>query len=245
MMNIAHRGFSSRYPENTMLSFRKALDLGVSRLELDLQVTRNGDLVVLHDRTVDRTTNNSGATTDFTLEEIQALDAGSWFSDEFVGNQIPTFLEVLTELPSAILVTELKFEGNAAIEDVVKLVRDTGATQRVIISSFDHAKLPVIKSIAPELPVTALTNADGRTSRDWVEWALGQKIDTLGPRCVEITQDYVNTVHDAGLLVRAWGLGRDQGEEMRRLIELGVDGMTTDCPDILQKILVSRRMRCN
>jgi glycerophosphoryl diester phosphodiesterase len=59
---------------------------------------------------------------------------------------------------------------------------------------------------------------------------------------VEITQDYVNTVHDAGLLVRAWGLGRDQGEEMTRLIELGVDGMTTDCPDILQKILVSRGM---
>jgi glycerophosphoryl diester phosphodiesterase len=242
MMNIAHRGFSSRYPENTILSFRKALDLGVSRLELDLQVTRDGDLVVLHDRTVDRTTDNSGATTDFTLEEIRALDAGSWLSDEFAGNRIPTFLEVLTELPSAILVTELKFEGNAAIEDVLKLVRDQGATERVIISSFDHAKLPVVKSIAPELPVTALTKADGRTSREWVEWALSQEIDTLGPRCVEITQDYVNTVHDAGLLVRAWGLGRDQGEEMTRLIELGVDGMTTDCPDILQKIVVSRGM---
>ena len=153
MMNIAHRGFSSRYPENTMLSFRKALDLGVSRLELDLQVTRDGDLVVLHDQTVDRTTNTSGATKDFTLEEIRTLDAGSWLSDEFSGSRIPTFLEVLTELPSAILVTELKFEGNAAIEDVVKLVRDKGATERVIISSFDHAKLPVIKSIAPELPI--------------------------------------------------------------------------------------------
>jgi len=239
-MNIAHRGFSSQYPENTILSFQKALDLGVKRLELDLQVTRNGELVVLHDRTVNRTTDGTGATSDKSLEEIKALDAGSWLSPDFAGNRIPTFEEVLVELPSAILVTELKFEGNNAIKDVIDIVNDHGAADRVVISSFDHAKLPAIKNIAPELPTTALIKADGQSTREWVEQARELRIDTLGPKCVDITEEYVETAHNAGLLVRAWGLGRDQGEEMTRLIELGVDGMTTDCPDILQKILVSR-----
>ena len=77
MMNIAHRGFSSRYPENTLLSFHKALELGVTNVELDLQLTFDGHLIVMHDLTVDRTTNGSGTVSDLTLNEIRELDAGS------------------------------------------------------------------------------------------------------------------------------------------------------------------------
>ena len=93
MMNIAHRGFSSQYPENTLLSFQKAIDLGVGLLELDLQLTRDGHLIVLHDKTVDRTTDGSGQAVDLTLDEIKRLDAGGWLAPEFAGQRIPTFME--------------------------------------------------------------------------------------------------------------------------------------------------------
>ncbi len=243
MMNIAHRGFSSRYPENTLLSFRKALELDVIRQELDLQITKDGHLVVLHDRRVDRTTDGEGATIDLTLQEIQQLDAGSWLSPEFAGNRVPTLTEVLQQLDvQAILVVELKFEGNEPIPDVIATIRSNNAADRVVISSFDHAKLPVVHKIAPELPTTALFQPDERSPEEWIALAKELGIDTLGPRCGAIDEVYVRAAHDAGYLVRAWGLGRDQGEEMTRLIDLGVDGMTTDCPDILQDILNMRSL---
>ena len=240
-MNIAHRGFSSRYPENTLLSFRKALELGVIRQELDLQITKDGHLVVMHDRKVDRTTDGEGATIDLTLQEIQQLDAGIWLSSEFAGNRVPAFAEVLQQLDiQTILVVELKFEGNEPIPDVINAIRQHNAADRVVISSFDHAKLPVIREIAPELPTTALFKPDERSPEESIALAKELGIDTLGPRCGAINEAYVRAAHDAGYLVRAWGLGRDQGEEITRLIDLGVDGMTTDCPDILQDILISR-----
>lgn len=243
MMNIAHRGFSSQFPENTLLSFQKALDLGVGWLELDLQLTRDGHLIVLHDRTVDRTTDGSGQAVDLTLDEIKGLDAGGWLAPEFASQRIPTFEEVIEGLdPPAILVAELKFAGNDGIQSVIDLINERDASDRVVISSFDLEKLPAVKTLAPELPTTALLKTDGTSPQEKIDLARELGVDTLGPRCMDITRELVEAAHEAGLLVRAWGLGRDQGEEMRRLIDLGIDGMTTDCPDILQRILVSRRL---
>ncbi len=241
MMNIAHRGFSSQYPENTLLSLQKAIDLGVGLLELDLQLTLDGHLIVLHDKTVDRTTDGSGQAVDLTLDEIKKLDAGGWLAPDFAGQRIPTFMEVMEELdPSIILVTELKFTGNDGIQGVIDRIDERDASDRVVISSFDLAKLPIVKALAPGLPTTALLKTDETTTQEKIDLARELKVDTLGPRCTDVTKELVDAVHAADLLVRAWGLGRDQGEEMTRLIELGVDGMTTDCPDILQRILVSR-----
>ena len=137
MINIAHRGFSAVYPENTLLSFNKALELGVNHLELDLQVTFDGHLVVMHDRTVDRTTNGSGEVADLTLAEIRELDAGTWRGAEYEGERIPTYEEVIDNLPTAVLVTELKFAGNDDIRKVIDLIEASGVSDRVFISSFD------------------------------------------------------------------------------------------------------------
>ena len=97
-MNIAHRGFSSQYPENTLLAFQKALNLGVPHMEFDLQITADNHLVIMHDRTVDRTTNGSGNVSDITLAQIKELDAGSHLSTEFAGEKVPTFEETLNLL---------------------------------------------------------------------------------------------------------------------------------------------------
>ena len=241
MMNIAHRGFSSRYPENTLLAFHKALELGVTNVELDLQLTFDGHLIVMHDLTVDRTTNGSGTVSDLTLNEIRELDAGSWKDPDYAGLKVPTYEEILNGLaPSTTIVTELKFVGNNGIQKVVDLIQSHDAYDRVAISSFDLPKLPIIKQMAPELPTTALVKRDNAGIEEWVESTRQLGIDTLAPQASETTKEVVEAAHRKGLLCRAWGLGHDQGDEMNRLIDLGVDGMTTDYPDVLQALLVER-----
>lgn len=238
MQNIAHRGWSAVYPENTILSFEKALELGVTHLELDLQITFDGHLVVMHDRSVDRTTDGSGEVSDLTLAEIKELDAGVHKDAVFAGNRVPTYQEVLEGLSTpATLVTELKFSGNEGIRKTIDQIRSSDATHRVIISSFELDKLPIVKDLAPELPTTALVPIAGRSVQHCIDLAREFRIDTFGPRASDVTPELVEGLHDAGLRVRAWGLGQDQGEELRRMVACGVDGMTTDCPDILQRIL--------
>jgi len=240
-MNIAHRGFSSTYPENTLLAFRKALELGVRWLEFDLHVTRDDELVVMHDHTVDRTTDGTGAVSALTLGEVKRLDAGSWRGPQFAGERVPTFCETLDALGSeARMVVELKFEGNLAVSRVVELLRERSAIGQAVVSSFDLAKLPETRSLAPELPTTALVRLGDRAPAALVSEVVETGADTLGIWCRDVTRELVESAREAGLSVRAWGLGQDQGTEMVRLIQAGVDGMTTDCPDVLQAILKRR-----
>ena len=242
-MNIAHRGFSARYPENTCLAFQKALDLGVTWIELDLQVTRDGHLVVMHDRMVDRTTDGSGAVSDLTLEQVRALDAGARFGPEFAGKRVPTFAQALDLLSGkAQVVIELKFEGMASIGPTVDMLRDRGLSDQVAISSFDLDKLPEVKSLDSALSTTALVRLGDRTIDRLIHEIRALGVDTLGIHCDDTTAELVKQARAAGLAVRAWGLGRDRGPEMERLIDLGIDGMTADQPDILQDILRRRKM---
>ena len=242
-MNIAHRGFSARYPENTLLAFRKALDLGVTWAEFDLQYTYDAHLVVMHDRTVDRTTDGVGAVSDLSLDQIRALDAGTRFGPEFAGARVPTFEETLDILAGkARAVVELKFEGNAPISLVIDTLQHRDLLGCSAISSFDLHKLPVVVSLAPGISTTAELGLDDRTVEGLIAEVRSAGADTLGIRCADATEELVGQAHAAGLCVRAWGLGGDQGPEMERLIDLGVEGMTTNHPDVLQDILKRRKM---
>lgn len=143
----AHRGWRSRYPENTMLAFRKAVELGVDQLETDVRVTKDGELVLVHDARVDRTTNGTGLVCDFTLAELKALDAGSYKGAEFVGEQIPTFqefMEYVSAYPELTLDIELKEYPEPGREELAYEVCDRtlamidayGFTDRVVINTF-------------------------------------------------------------------------------------------------------------
>jgi len=241
MLNIAHRGFSAQYPENTILSFQKALELGVTWIELDLQTTADDQLVVMHDATVDRTTDGTGPVSEKTLEEVLALDAGIHRDEVFRNQRVPTFDQVLDQLdPAPRIVVELKFFGFDAIPRVLDAIASAGAQSRTVISSFDLPKLPRVKALAPEMPLTALLKAEGRETQELISMTIDLGADTIAPRCSDIDRSLVEQAHHAGLLVRAWGLGRDQGEEMSRMMDCGVDGMTTDRPDILQRLVRER-----
>lgn len=143
----AHRGWSKNYPENTMLAFRKALELNVDQIETDVRITRDGKLVLIHDAKVDRTTNGTGKVCDMTLEELQALDAGSWKDPAFAGEKIPEFtdlMELVKSHPTLTLDVELKeypVEGweetsYSVCDRVLKIIDDYGFTDRVVINTW-------------------------------------------------------------------------------------------------------------
>lgn len=242
-MNIAHRGFSSQYPENTLLAFQKALDLGVSWIEFDLQITSDNHLVVMHDRTVDRTTTGTGDVSNLTLSQIKTLDAGIKFHPQFAHERVPTFEETLDLLQNrAKMAVELKFKDNDAIPQVLDILHSRNLIDQVSISSFDLPKLPEIKKLCPKCSTTALLHAEKDPNKDWVSVAIDLGVDVFGPRHTHTTKAMIDHAHAKDLVVRCWGLGQDQGPGLERLIDLGADGTTTDCPDILQNILRRRNL---
>ena len=151
---IAHRGASGLAPENTMAAFKKAYDTGVSMIELDVQKTKDGHLVIMHDDTVDRTTNGKGKIEDLTLEEIKKLDAGSWFSSEYTGEKIPTLGEVLEWAKDKIKVDiEVKdYKQYRSMEsELNSIIEENNAGKNVMVTSFSKDVLKRIKENNPEL----------------------------------------------------------------------------------------------
>ena len=143
----AHRGFSKKYPENTMLAFKEAVALGVDQLELDVHMSKDGELVIIHDKTVDRTTNGTGAVKDMTLAELKALDAGGWKGVEFEGLKIPTFrefMELIKDHPTMTIDVELKVYPTEGQEEyaydvcdrILAMVDEYGYTDRCVINSW-------------------------------------------------------------------------------------------------------------
>ena len=167
---IAHRGASSLAPENTLAAVQKALDLKVDVVEIDVHRSSDGELVVLHDATLDRTTTGSGPVKQYSLEEVKSFDAGSWFSPSFVEERIPTLREVLEKTKDqATLLIELK--GERTEVRTVELVKELGMTDQVIIQSFDFLQIQKAKQKAPEIPTVFLVK-EPKHKEDPVQAAL-------------------------------------------------------------------------
>src|SRR6267143_1876319 len=154
MLVIAHRGASGNAPENTMAAFRKALALGATFIETDLQLSRDARFVAIHDATVNRTTNGQGAVHDMTLAELRRLDAGSWFGSEFAGERIPTLEEILqfSKKNDVVFYMELKPDGSWGGEHAfVGALRESGEIPRAVVISFDAEILDGLRKIEPTL----------------------------------------------------------------------------------------------
>ena len=254
-MNIAHRGASGYYPENTMTAFRKALDMGFHWIECDVRLTKDKQVVVVHDRTVDRTTNAVGEVSSFTLAEIQKLDAGSWFGPKWAGETIPTLEELLLFMKErkAKLVIEIKDGINfpEIIEMVLSMVDAADMKEAVTISSFNWEVLEQVRRLDPEISTSALIlfdrNADkhyvmrdsGRAPvyssvTDLLKDCLDRKVHIVCPPAQETTLDMVTQFHERGILVRVWGLKKLSDHQLENLLRMGIDGATADYPDQLE-----------
>jgi glycerophosphoryl diester phosphodiesterase len=236
---LAHRGASHWAPENTLAAFRLAAEMGADGVELDVQLCKDGEAVVIHNFTVDETTDGSGRVKDFTLAELQVLDAGSWYAAEFAGECIPALAQVLHELgPRLMLNIELKtmaLFSDGLEAEVVRLIEDANMVHRVIVSSFNPAALWRVRRLNQHILTGLLYAPDmPRHLRDrWLQPLA--RPNALHPRWDMIDEQSVTAAHRQGLTVNPWAC--DDPNAMRRLIGWGVDAIITERPDLLHDLL--------
>jgi glycerophosphoryl diester phosphodiesterase len=232
---VAHRGLAPGYPENTLLAFRHALSLGVDFIEMDLRMTKDGIPVIIHDDTVDRTTDGRGGVETFTLSEIKKLDAGSFAGPKFEGTRIPTLEEALALVTSlgGKLLLDIKSSGELDCEKVVRLVERYHAVEKVVVGARSVEDIKLFRSLNPNLRILGFipgvrdikkfTEAGADFIRLWLKWIYSY------PPLIE-------QAHQLGkpVWITAGPAGRD---ELAELIKLGVNGILTDLPDALMALV--------
>lgn len=236
MVNIAHRGASGHAPENTMGAFQKGFEMKADYIELDVQMTKDGELVVIHDTTVDRTTNGTGKVSDLTLEEIRQLDAGSWFSEDYAGEKIPTFEEVLTEFRGKIgILIELKspelYPGmEEKVADVlIEKNMNTPKNNKIILQSFNHESMKKSKELLPNLSHGVLLGKNWANVTEEQLSEFAGYADYFNPTMYIVTDELVDDIHEAGMDIYPY-TSRSE-EQALHLFDLNVDGIITDYPE--------------
>lgn len=230
---IAHRGYSSVFPENTLAAFAGALDIGVDYIELDVQLSRDGQVIVMHDDSLKRTTGVDGSPTEFTVEELAGLDAGSWFDASFAGEKIPTLEEALNLIRDTQcgVYLELKDIGETEgfVESVLEVAEKCGMTQRCLFASFQYDYLARLKELDGNL-ATLYNTSSGKTSlpEEFPADYYGLNLDT-------IRQETVKAIHEAGKQAFVWTVNTPS--QMTNVQAMGIDGIVTNDPGVAKVIL--------
>jgi glycerophosphoryl diester phosphodiesterase len=238
---VAHRGSSGSAPENTLAAFKLAIAEGAQMIELDVRMTRDFFLVVLHDQDIKRTTNGEGKVWDFSLQELRAFDAGLWFGSKFKGERIPTLRQVMEMLPPRVeLNIEMKTDGEprarlALEEACILAIMEKKLEQRTIVSSFDHAYLkrfhhlfPAIRTGALHVPVRDSMNSPSR---------LAQTLGTSAFICSksQVTKKIVDDAHAHAIPVACYTV--NSREDLDRMIDMRVDAVISDYPGRIREML--------
>ena len=235
---VAHRGFSGEFPENTRVAFAEAIGLRVDMIEFDVHLSADGELIVIHDPTVDRTSNGCGSIRDMSLSEIKALDAGAWFGDEFKGQRFLTLQEALDITAGS--GTRLNVHIKAYDDDREKVVGLTVSElvhRELLDQAFvasDEESIALAKSIEPDLQIC---NLDTTPLETYVSRSAAVNCLILQPGNEQVTTEFVADAHAHGMEVNPFFA--DDVQEMQRLIDCGVDGILTNYPDRLQALLRS------
>jgi glycerophosphoryl diester phosphodiesterase len=237
IQNIAHRGASAYEPENTDRAFDRAIEMGATMLELDVRLSRDGHLVVIHDEDLSRTTDGAGRVTELSLEQIKRLDAG-------LGERVPTLNEVI-ELARDRAELYIELKGQRTAEPVVKVLQEMSFTAQVVVGSF-YPWLPQrVKFLDPAIRTSLLIGAQHRGA-DYIEWASAIEADYVHP-CWEkasptphklLTPVMIAAVRQRGLGIILWH--EERRSELHELIKLDADGICTNTPDVLATILKER-----
>lgn len=250
---IAHRGASAYAPENTLAAFRVGIEQGSSLIESDVQMTKDGVPILMHDTTLSRTTDVEDVfpdrapwrVGDFTLDEIKRLDAGSWFGEAFAGEPVPTLDEMVEQVRGSRsgIIMELKSPGlYPGIEEAVHGVFDDHpgyltsgiASGRLSVQSFDWASMERYNEIAPTMPTGLLGTVPVDQLDEYSEWA-----DEINPHYSAITPEYVDEIHAAGMVTNVWTV--DDPTIMHALLDADVDGIISNVPDVAFDTLDARK----
>lgn len=234
---VGHRGAMGSCPENTMASFERAVELGADWIELDVHLTRDGRLAVIHDETLERTTTGSGLVKDHTLDELQQLDAGAWFDATFAGERIPSLEQVLRWAAARERVVDIEIKNAPVRYDgieraVVDALDRTGMSEQAIVISFDHPTVQRVKALDARVATGVLYAA---RPVDAVALARQADADAILPHWAYVADEDVGVAHAAGIAVAPW-VSSDPAV-LRRLVAAGVDAIGTNHPDVLRQVL--------
>ncbi|RAS73113.1 glycerophosphodiester phosphodiesterase [Priestia endophytica] len=233
--NVAHRGASAYAPENTIAAFDKAVEMKADYIEIDVQRSKDGKLVLIHDTTVDRTTDGSGKVGNLTFKELRNLDAGSWKGEQFAGAQIPTFDEILDRYHGKIgILIELKapelypgIEENVA-KELKERNLDKPQNEKIIVQSFNHKSMKKMNELLPKVPIGVLTSSSADTTEQALQ-EFSTYADYFNPSYGIVTEDLVNQVHSLGMKIGSWTVRSQEAADF--LLDVGVDAIITDYPD--------------
>lgn len=251
---FGHRGACGEAPENTMAAFQRAVDLGVEYIELDVQAAEDGQIMVIHDAAIERTTNGLGTVNEYSLAALQQLDAGYRFSPDdgktlpFRASDviIPSLKEVLSSFPNVKFTVEIKQSAPPIEEQVIAVVRDCGKADDVIIASEHDAVLARVRNLASDIP----TNFGYNEVADFIQRVATGQLEgyqppgqalQIPPKYQDIplvTEQTVAAAHQLGLEIHVWTINNPQ--EIGSLLDLGVDGVMSDFPGRLLEVVKGR-----
>lgn len=237
-----HRGLKAFYPENTLLSFQKALDQQVDMLELDLNLTRDKQVVIIHDNTLERTTDGVGYVHDFTLAEIQRLDAGKWFAAKFAGLRIPTlaeFCELIRPYPRLLLNVEIKEKTTETVDLALAILREHQLLDRCVFTCFDAAIIGYLHDACgvktQGFPHFLMQNFVAGEQGTYA------KLYAVGIAMRYLTREIVQEFEARGIL--PWSYCPDTDEAVLQSIECGVRLMTVNNPEPALRLLTAKGLR--
>lgn len=237
-LNIAHRGFSGKYPENTMLAFEKAVEAGCDGIETDVQLTKDNIPVICHDENLDRTTNGQGLIAEYTFEELRSLDAGIKFGTEFRGLKIPSLDEFLDYVKDKDLYINLELKNGIILYDnlediVINKIYEYKLKKNVILSSFNHYSMVKCKKIDSTIKTGLLYEAGLYEPQIYAGYV---GTDAVHPQFFSVLhKTVVDGIKKEGLEINTYTVNDERYMEV--LISLGVDGIITNFPDKLKSLL--------
>ncbi len=239
---IAHRGASAYAPENTHSAFRLAIEMKAEMIELDVSLSKNGSVVVIHDDTLDRTTDASGLVKSFELWELKNLETGSWFDDKFAGEPFPTLIEVLSYTKDKIAVNiEIKTEavtdypGGGIVDKVLKIVKETEVEDQVIISSFDYRVMEHLETLDPEIPKAILYEESQSGELSPSELVEKYKADAFNCSHRQLSNAWVEELTSEKIPFFIYTVNDES--LMKTIINKGAKGIFSDKPDLLKKVV--------
>lgn len=236
--NYAHRGFSSKFPENTMLAFEKAIEAGAHGIELDVHFTKDKEVVIIHDETIDRTTDSQGLVVDYTYKELSKFNAFGAFAGEFEFQRIPTlreYFELIARVEGFMTNIELKtgIDEYAGIEKaVLDLIDEFSLRNRVIVSSFNHFSVLRFKEIAPDVKCGFLEES---RIINFGEYAAKHNVEFVHPMHWNLTDDVIDEIKSSNIGINTWTV--NEKDHMRTLIKKGVDAIISNFPDRVKEVL--------
>lgn len=236
MLVVAHRGYSSKAPENTMAAFELALEAGADGLELDVHLTKDGEVIVIHDHTLERTTNGTGIVEEHTLAELQQLDAGSWFGPEFKGEKLPTLRQVCELIKGRDLLFNIELKVTLGFEQlnqkVLELLNEFDLHEKTIISSFNHYALVHFKEISPKTRTGILYSA--ALVNPW-EYAKSIGATALHSYHATIIPEIAQGAQANGVMVNCWTV--DKPVDIERMKAAKVNSVITNVPERVRELL--------